>query len=94
MPDAYEVRSSGRINARIRDLYHEAARRGLASAFDSALRRIHERLSSDPKSLGEQTFTYHSLGLLNFAAVVTPLSLEFCVDDLRKIVYLRRIDLL
>ena len=92
---AYQVaRVSAAMAARIRELDAEAKAVGIEKDYRAALRRVYRRLASDPTEFGEPTFTLSKLGLRNYVVILAPIVVEYCVDEPRKIVYLRTINLL
>lgn len=92
---AYEIaRVSAAMAARIRELDAEAKAAGIEKDYRAAIRRVYRRLASDPTEFGEPTFTFAHLGLRNYVAVLPPIVVEYCVDEARKLVYLRTVKLL
>ncbi len=89
----YKVAISGKIGQELIGLHGVAQAHGKHLEFVDALKSIYDQLQTDPYSLGEPTFHYRQLKLINCKAIVRPLVIEFCIDDLGLIVYLRTVAL-
>jgi hypothetical protein len=67
-----KVHCSGIIARALRRLLQQAARKGRAEAFLSALRQIEHRLSSAPTRLGEPLYRLPALRMQIRSAVIPP----------------------
>jgi len=92
--DEFRPSESGAIRAEFKRLYHLALQQGRGQKFMAAFKTIRAHMISDPEEFGEPTFDLPHMKLVNYVAIVAPISVEYCVDKVRKIVYLRRIRLL
>ena len=92
---AYKIaRVSAAMAARIRELDGQAKAAGIEKDYRATMRRVYRRLAADPTEFGEPTFTFTHLSLRNYVVVLAPVVVEYCVDESRRIVYLRKINLL
>lgn len=92
--DEYRPAESGAMRALFKSLYMQARQQGRGQRFLDAFQTIRAHLAKDPTSFGELTFHLKHMELANYVCVVRPLSVEYCVDEEHKIVYLRRLVLL
>jgi hypothetical protein len=90
----YYLSWSGKLRAEAQELQRRASEQGRGQPFYEAFSAMQDRLIEDPNSFGEPTFDLPFMKLVNHVAVISPIGVEFCIDELRKIVYVRRILLL
>jgi len=93
MAASYRLAISGAISARIRKLYGVARDQGRGAEFRAAIAQGLSKLEDDPLGFGEPSFRYKHLDLLNYVVIEPPLAIEYCVDEARKIVYLKLLTL-
>jgi hypothetical protein len=79
---------------RIRQLAARAKHTGIGEQFLDLLREIQERLSTDPLGSGDPLHWYHHLDLLVLRLHCGFVSVHYCVDKVRRIVYVQEVDLL
>jgi hypothetical protein len=85
----YRLSVSEEIEARVRALGERAGRLGIRERFLSALRYVHRQLIHRPRSWGEKTHDYLHTGWTGYLAAHDVLVVEYAVDPVRRIVYLR-----
>ena len=76
------------VRAQVMDLALRAKSAGLGAAFTSALKVIHERLTSDPIAWGDQSNLLVHAGLTKCHRIYSILHVRFAVDKKKRIVYL------
>ena len=93
MERPYRVAISGAISARIRELFLIARSQGRHKAYRAAVAKGLAKLEADPLGFGEPSFNFKQMRLVNYVGVQTPLVIEYCVDEHRKIVYVKLLNL-
>jgi hypothetical protein len=88
-PVVYNVRLSEQNKQKLREHYLEAAQAGTGQRFLSALRRILDRLRTDPLTFGEPSYRLPALQLMVRQAVIAPIIVDYAVHDEQPIVFIR-----
>jgi len=91
MAAPFRLAISGAISARIRELFVAARAQGRGAEFRAAIAKALAKLENDPVGCGEPSFRYKHLGLVNYVVIEPPVVFAYCVDEDRKIVYLKRV---
>ncbi len=87
----FRLRHSDALLKQIHAVRDQFAAAGRADLFDDLLLHLLAGIRQDPLAFGEPTFNYRHLALTNCFAIAAPLAIEYAVDELRRIVYLRRV---
>jgi hypothetical protein len=68
-----------------------ATARGRKQEYVTALKIIHQQLTTEPLTWGEPWYRLHHLGLQVFQRVCMPLHISYAVDEPRRIVYVKKL---
>jgi hypothetical protein len=90
----YRVEFSGDLLDRARELGRQATRQGRGQEFAAALRRVIDRLETDPAGWGEPVFRLRHLGLTVYRAADIPLHVGYGLDPQQHIVYVQALELM
>ena len=90
----FEIKASEAVREAIQEYRRAAILEGRGAQFVSALKRITERLQSNPSSFGEELFQLPAMRLKIRCAIVLPIYVDFAVSEDRRVVYLRIVKLL
>jgi hypothetical protein len=93
-PIRYDVRMSGVVGDRLKELHREAADSGRGKAFVSAFRQIVARLQRDPVNFGEPLYRLPALRLLVCQGAIHPLVVDYAVHETLPLVFIRGVTLL
>jgi hypothetical protein len=84
----YRLSYIGRSRAVLASLANKAKQLGIGADLASALRHMQQRLSADPKAVGESREMHLFLGLKSRLAFFSHFCVRFAVDEVRQIVYI------
>ena len=90
----FQIAFSGAIAEALRQLQRRASRQRRGEEFLLALRRVVERLHTDPHEFGEPLYRLTALRMLVRCAVIRPLSVDFAVCEDRPLVVIKAVKLL
>ena len=90
MPDLYKIISSQSALTEFKRTYEQARKRGLGDELLLAAVRMRDRLEKEPLLAGEPIYHLSNLKLVVCAAVFSPMSVIFSIDEERRWVYLQR----
>src|SRR2546430_96280 len=90
----FQVEISAAIAEALRQLQHRASRESRGKVFLLALRKIVDRLRTDPARFGEPLYRLSALRLQIRCAVVRPLAVDFGVYEDRPLVFIKSVKLL
>jgi hypothetical protein len=91
---AYRVHASAKIMQLFLRLQRQAIREGRGDEVITAVRRIYEQLRDDPTTFGEPTYRLPALGLAVRTGSIRPLVVDFGVDEVRRLVFIKVVKLL
>ena len=87
----YFIASSQNLRDEFRAIQDRAKAQGMEVVVAKTLAMILSQLESSPTAFGDPTFHYRELKLTNYVVTRESVAVNYCVDEARKIVYLRRI---
>ncbi len=90
----YEVLWSDAHKQVLRLLHQQAAAEGKGEQFLSAMRKLVERLRSDPLGFGEACYYLQQLKLEIRSGIITPVFMSFGVEREKRLVFVKEINLL
>lgn len=90
----YTVHGSRKIAKDIRRIQRLAKQQGRGAMALAAIKQIHLRLHEDPLSLGEPLYHLAALGLEVRTCVIRPINIDFAVDKVRFLVFIKGVKLL
>jgi hypothetical protein len=88
-PRQYRVVMSKQTENRLKELHAKAAQTGTSHRFMAAMRRIVERLRTDPLVFGEPLYRLPSLKLMVRHAAIHPLVVAYAVHEEQPLVFIR-----
>jgi hypothetical protein len=93
-PQGFRVDRVPEVNRQVRALGEEAARRGLRAEYLAALRRIVQRLQTDPVEWGEPEYHTALPGGLVCRGVVDPVCVQYAIYAEERAVLILNLSLL
>jgi len=90
----FQLEISAAIAEALRQLQRRASREGRGKAFLLALRKMVDRLRSDPSEFGEPLYRLSGLRMQIRCAVIRPLGVYFGVCEDRPLVFIKSVKLL
>jgi len=90
----FKVVLLGTVKADLRRFHEEMMTLGKGGAFLSALQKLNNRLSKDPRNLGETLYRLPALNCLVYQGIVVPLVVTYAVHDELPVVFVRVVMLL
>ena len=90
----WEVRASGAVFSRLRELQRQASREGRGDEFLEAVRQVYQNLRNQPTSFGEPLYRLPTLRLQVRSGAVRPLFVNFAVSEDRPLVFIKGVKLL
>jgi hypothetical protein len=91
MSPAPRVVYSESVRNQLKALHARAVRQGRGADLLSALRRIDDRLHSDPRLFGEPKYHYRALKLTLRVGIDPPLVVHYTVHDEQPLVFVKAI---
>ncbi len=93
-PAIYRVVFSEQTKTELKHRHREAMQRGIGQQFLTSIRRIVERLRTNPLNFGEPQYRLPALKLLVCQAVVSKLVVDYAVHEDLPLVFIREIRVL
>ena len=90
----YRISYSAKVQTDISGCQRQAAREGRGDQFIAALRKIVDRLQTKPSVFGEPLYRLPTMKLQLRCAAISPAFVHFAVSEVRRVVYLRSVQLL
>jgi len=87
----YTVHCSRFVLDALRQLQHKATDVGIGSTVLTAIKAIHKHLQEDPLGFGEPLYRLRLFPLQVRVAVVSPLAVDYTVDEQRRLVFIKGI---
>jgi hypothetical protein len=94
MNSPYRVIYSESVRNALKDFHASAAQVGLGPNVISAMRRIDDRLRSDPHIFGEAKYRYRALKLELRVAIEPPLVVHYTVHEEQPLVFVKALQAL
>lgn len=89
--EAYHISWSQRVREDVAALVSQANAQDILSELAADLRTVADKLADDPLRWGDPLYNYHYLDLTLYRILLNLIQVEYAVDPVRRIVYIKDI---